>query len=188
MEELARTWWVYLVRGICAILFGLLALIWPAVTVLALVILFGAYAIVDGVFALFGAGRGAGIGSRGWMIFYGIVSILAGIAVFAWPRITALVLLFFIAGWAIVTGILEIVAGIRLRKTAANEWMFIVSGVLSVLFGVLLFIRPGAGALALIWLIGIMAIVYGISLVVLSFRVKGLGSRRPGPSGTPRVV
>ncbi|MER7207584.1 MULTISPECIES: HdeD family acid-resistance protein [Streptosporangium] len=188
MEELARTWWVYLVRGVCAILFGVLALIWPAITVLALVVVFGAYAIVDGVFALFGAGRGAGLGSRGWMIFYGVVSILTGVAVFVWPGITALVLLFFIAAWAVVTGVLEIVAGIRLRGTAANEWMFVISGALSVLFGVLLFIRPAPGALALVWLIGIMAILYGIALVALSFRIKGLASRWRGPSGTPRVV
>lgn len=189
MEELSRSWWVYLVRGICAILFGVLALIWPAITILALVVVFGAYAIVDGVFALFGGGRGDGSGSRGWMIFYGVVSILFGVTVFIWPRITALVLLFFIAGWAVVTGVLEIVAGIRVRKTVANEWMFIVSGVLSVIFGILLFIWPGAGALAVIWLIGVMAILYGISLVLLSFRVKALGSQGPGTSGTtPRVA
>ncbi|MFD0886108.1 HdeD family acid-resistance protein [Streptosporangium algeriense] len=188
MEELARTWWVYLVRGVCAILFGVLALVWPAITVLALVTVFGAYAIVDGVFALFGAGRGAGLGSRGWMIFYGVVSILTGIAVFVWPGVTALVLLFFIAAWAVVTGVLEIVAGIRLRKATANEWMFILSGALSVLLGVLLFIRPAPGALALVWLIGIMAIVYGIALVALSFRIKGLTSHRRGPSGTPYAV
>lgn len=187
MEELSRSWWVYLVRGICAILFGLLAIIWPAITILALVIVFGAYAIVDGVFALFGSGRGAS-GSRGWMIFYGIVSILTGVVVFVWPGITALVLLFLIAIWAIVSGVLEIVAGIRLREVV-NEWMFIISGALSVLFGVLLFVWPGAGALAVVWLIGIMAILYGISLVVLAFRVKALGSRGPGTSdATPRVA
>ncbi|MEV7008046.1 HdeD family acid-resistance protein [Streptosporangium sp. NPDC051022] len=188
MEELSRTWWVYLVRGVCALLFGLLAIFWPAITVLALVVVFGAYAIVDGVFALFGAGRGAGAGSRGWMIFYGVVSVLTGVVVFIWPGITALVLLLFIAAWFVVTGVLEIVAGIRLRRTVVNEWMFIVGGVLSLLFGILLFLWPAAGALAVVWLIGIMAILYGIALVVLSFRVKALGARRRGPSGTPRVV
>ncbi|GAA3087176.1 HdeD family acid-resistance protein [Streptosporangium carneum] len=188
MEELSRTWWVYLVRGICAILFGLVTLVWPAITVYALVVVFAAYAIVDGVFALFGAGRGAASGSRGWMIFYGVVSVLTGIAVFAWPKMTALILLLFIAAWAVVTGVLEIVAGVRLRKAGVNEWMFIIGGALSLLFGVLLFVWPAAGVLTVVWLVGIMAVVYGAALVVLAFQVKGLASRRPGPSGTPRVV
>ncbi|MFF5208953.1 HdeD family acid-resistance protein [Streptosporangium sp. NPDC000396] len=186
MEELSRTWWVYLIRGACAILFGLLAIIWPGITIYALVILFGAYAIADGVFALFGSGRG---GSRIWMIIYGILGILAGIAAFVWPQITALALLVLIATWAIVTGIVEIVAAIRLRKEMQGEWMFIVSGVLSVLFGILLLARPGPGALAVVWLIGTMAIIYGIALIGLAFKVKSLGSHRPGPSGAaPRVA
>ncbi|WP_433243069.1 HdeD family acid-resistance protein [Streptosporangium sp. CA-135522] len=186
MEELSRMWWVYLVRGLCAILFGLLAIVWPGITTYALVVVFGAYAIVNGVFALFGSGRG---GSRLWMIVYGVISILAGIAAFVWPGITALALLFLIASWAVVTGVAEIVAAIRLRKALEGEWMFIVSGVLSVLFGVLLLVWPASGALAVVWLIGTMAIVYGIALLALAFRVKALGSRRPGtPGATPRVV
>lgn len=167
-------------RG-CAILFGLLAVFWPAITVLALVIVFGAYAILNGVFAIFGSGRSA---SRTWMIVYGVLSVLAGILAFVWPGMTALALLFVIASWAVVTGIVEIVAAIRLRKEMTGEWMFIVSGVLSVLFGILLFVWPASGALAVVWLIATMAIVYGVALVVLAFRVKALGSRRPGGSGT----
>ncbi|MEV8639046.1 HdeD family acid-resistance protein [Streptosporangium sp. NPDC051023] len=188
MEELSRTWWVYLVRGVCAILFGLLAIFWPRITVYYLLIIFAAYVIANGALALFGAGRGADFGSRGWTIFYGVVSILTGLVVFIWPQVTALVLLFFIASWAVITGILEIVVGIKLRRAMANEWMFIVGGVLSVLFGILLFVWPGASALAVLWLIGLMAIVYGIALVVLAFRVKGLASHGPGPSSTPRVA
>ncbi|WP_406312755.1 HdeD family acid-resistance protein [Streptosporangium sp. NBC_01639] len=180
-ERLSRTWWVHLVRGGCAILFGLLAVFWPAITVLALVIVFGAYAILNGVFAIFGSGRSA---SRTWMIVYGVLSVLAGILAFVWPGMTALALLFVIASWAVVTGIVEIVAAIRLRKEMTGEWMFIVSGVLSVLFGILLFVWPASGALAVVWLIATMAIVYGVALVVLAFRVKALGSRRPGGSGT----
>ncbi|WP_326824821.1 HdeD family acid-resistance protein [Streptosporangium sp. NBC_01756] len=180
-EGLSRTWWVHLVRGGCAILFGLLAVFWPAITVLALVIVFGAYAILNGVFAIFGSGRSA---SRTWMIVYGVLSVLAGILAFVWPGMTALALLFVIASWAVVTGIVEIVAAIRLRKEMTGEWMFIVSGVLSVLFGILLFVWPASGALAVVWLIATMAIVYGVALVVLAFRVKALGSRRPGGSGT----
>ncbi|GAA2878363.1 HdeD family acid-resistance protein [Streptosporangium fragile] len=185
MRELTQTWWVYLVRGACAILFGLLAIVWPDITLYALVVVFGAFAIVNGVFSLFNAGRG---GSRGWMIVSGIVGILTGLVVFLWPGITALVLLFFIAGWAIATGLLEIVAAIRLRKVMEGEWTFIVSGVLSVLFGILLLAWPGAGALAVVWLIGTMAIVYGIALLALAFRLRGLGLPRTGAGPTPHAA
>ena len=183
MEELARTWWVYLIRGVCAILFGLLAIIWPGITLFALVAFFGAYAIVNGVFELFSSGRG---GSRGWMIFSGVGSILVGLVVLFWPGITALILLLLIASWAVVVGILEIVAAIMLRRVVEGEWMFIVSGVLAVLFGILLFVWPATGALAIAWLIGAMAIVYGISLLALAFRLKGVGSY--GPSGRPHLA
>ncbi|WP_371783780.1 HdeD family acid-resistance protein [Streptosporangium subroseum] len=180
MEELSRTWWVYLIRGVCAILFGLLAIIWPGMTLFVLVAVFGAYAIVNGVFELFSSGRG---GSRGWTIFSGVGSILIGLLVLFWPGITALILLLLIASWAVVVGILEVVAAIMLRRVVEGEWMFIVSGVLAVLFGILLFLWPATGALAIAWLIGAMAIVYGISLLALAFRVRGVGSY--GPSGRP---
>jgi uncharacterized membrane protein HdeD (DUF308 family) len=165
---------------VCAILFGLLAIIWPGITLFALVAVFGAYAIVNGVFELFSSGRG---GSRGWMIFSGVGSILVGLVVLFWPGITALVLLLLIASWAVVVGVLEIVAAIMLRRVVEGEWMFIVSGVLAVLFGILLFLWPATGALAIAWLIGTMAIVYGISLLALAFRLRGVGSY--GPSGRP---
>jgi uncharacterized membrane protein HdeD (DUF308 family) len=180
MEELARTWWVYLIRGVCAILFGLLAIIWPSITLFVLVAVFGAYAIVNGIFELFSSGRG---GSRGWTIFSGVGSILIGLVVLFWPGITALVLLLLIASWAVVVGLLEVIAAIMLRRVVEGEWAFIVSGVLAVLFGILLFLWPATGALAIAWLIGAMALVYGISLIALAFRVRGVGSY--GPSGRP---
>jgi uncharacterized membrane protein HdeD (DUF308 family) len=180
MEELSRTWWVYLIRGVCAILFGLLAIIWPGMTLFVLVAVFGAYAIVNGIFELFSSGRG---GSRGWTIFSGVGSILIGLVVLFWPGITALILLLLIASWAVVVGLLEVVAAIVLRRVVEGEWAFIVSGVLAVLFGILLFIWPATGALAIAWLIGAMAIVYGISLLALAFRLRGVGSY--GPSGRP---
>ncbi|MFI6919867.1 HdeD family acid-resistance protein [Nonomuraea spiralis] len=171
MQEISRSWWLLLVRGIAAIIFGVLALIWPGITLLVLVIFFGAYAIVSGVFALFAAFRHE-TRSRGWLIFSGVISILAGIAAFVWPGITSLALLYLIAFWAIVSGISEIVAGIQLRKVIDNEWMLIVGGILAVIFGILLLIWPGAGMLSLVWLIGIFAILYGIAMIVLSLRVK----------------
>ncbi|SNS06433.1 Uncharacterized membrane protein HdeD, DUF308 family [Streptosporangium subroseum] len=180
MEELAHTWWVYLIRGVCAILFGLVAIVWPGITLFVLVAVFGAYAIVNGIFELFSSGRG---GSRGWTIFSGVGSILIGLLVLFWPGITALILLLLIATWAVVVGILEVVAAIMLRRAVEGEWMFIISGVLAVLFGILLFLWPATGALAIAWLIGAMALVYGISLLALAFRVRGIGSY--GPSGRP---
>jgi len=171
MQEISRSWWLLLVRGIAAVLFGVLALIWPGITLLVLVIFFGAYAIVSGVFALF-AGFRHGAQSRAWLIFSGIIGILAGIVAFVWPGITSLALLYLVAFWAIFTGVSEVVAGIQLRKVIDNEWMLIVGGILSVIFGILLLVWPGAGMLSLVWLIAVFAILYGIAMIVLSLRVK----------------
>ncbi|MCG5212712.1 HdeD family acid-resistance protein [Streptosporangium sp. KLBMP 9127] len=193
MGRVADTWWMILIRGICAIVFGLFALVWPGITVFALVIFFGAYAIVNGIFSLFGAFGGTPGESRWWLAIAGVLGIVAGIIALVWPGITALALLMLIAIWAVVIGIIEIIAGIRLRKEIQGEWMFILSGVLAVVFGVLLFVWPATGALAVTWLIGAMALVYGISLLVLAFRVRKLGGRTAGrhapgmPGGTAVV-
>ncbi|WP_327090092.1 HdeD family acid-resistance protein [Nonomuraea sp. NBC_01738] len=173
MQEIARTWWLVLIRGICAIIFGILALFWPGITVYVLVIFFAAYAIVGGSFSLFAA-FGHNVQSRAWLIISGIIGILAGIVAFVWPGITAVALLYIIAIWAIFTGIAEIVAGIAVRKQIDNEWIIIVAGVISVIFGFLLLIWPASGMLALTWLLGIFALIYGIAMIVLSFRVKKL--------------
>ncbi|WP_043630232.1 HdeD family acid-resistance protein [Nonomuraea candida] len=171
MGELSRTWWLLLIRGLLAIVFGVLALIWPGITLLALVAFFGAYALVSGLFALF-AGFRHGTRSRAWLIVSGIIGILAGIVALVWPGITSLALLYVVALWAIFTGVSEIVAGIELRKVIDNEWLFIIGGALSVIFGVLLLLWPGAGMLSLVWLIGAFAILYGIAMIALSLRVK----------------
>ncbi|MFI7129623.1 HdeD family acid-resistance protein [Nonomuraea sp. NPDC050153] len=171
MGDISQSWWLLLIRGLASIIFGLLALIWPGITVLVLVIFFGAYALVGGVAELF-AGFRHGAESRAWLIFSGIIGILAGIATFIWPGITSLALLYVVAFWAIFTGVLEIMAGIRLRKTIDNEWMLIIGGILSVIFGILLLIWPAAGLVSLAWLVGVFAILYGIAMVALSFRVK----------------
>jgi len=180
MEQLARAWWLVLVRGIVAIVFGILALFWPGITLLVLVIFFGAYAIVDGVFSIFSAFR-HDTRSRAWAIFSGIIGILAGLVALIWPGITSLALLYVIAFWAILHGIAEIVGGIQLRKVIDNEWALILGGVLSVIFGAMLFLWPGAGMLGLVWLIAIFAVIYGIVMVVLSFRVKKLAPRGQYP-------
>ncbi|MEU8246017.1 HdeD family acid-resistance protein [Nonomuraea sp. NPDC048916] len=176
MEQIARTWWLVLIRGIAALIFGILALVWPGITLLVLVIFFGAYAIVNGVFSLF-AGFRHDAKSRAWLIISGVLGILAGIVAFVWPGITSLALLYVVAFWAIFTGVAEIVAGVQLRETIDNEWMLIVGGALSVIFGIILLIWPGAGLLALVWLVGVFAILYGIAMAILAFRVKKLAPR-----------
>src|SRR5215467_15626581 len=174
VQALADNWWLLLLRGVVAIIFGVVAFIWPGLTLVALIFLWGAYAIVDGGIALWAAisGRGAGIAPRWWLAIVGIVGLLAGLVAFGSPGLTALVLLMFIAVWAIVIGVLEIWGAIQLRKEIEGEWWLILSGLLSIAFGVFLIARPGAGALALIWVIGVFAILHGCTLIALSLRLK----------------
>jgi uncharacterized membrane protein HdeD (DUF308 family) len=187
LETLTRNWWVLAVRGGAAVLFGLLALIWPGITVLALVLLFGAYALVDGVLALYAAltNRPAAQGRRGWLALEGVAGVLAAIGAVVWPGITALVLLYLIAAWAVVTGVAEIVAAIRLRREIQGEWLMALSGVLSIVFGLLAFFFPAAGALAVIWLIAAYAIVFGVVLLVLGFRLRRHAAVPRGSTSAP---
>jgi uncharacterized membrane protein HdeD (DUF308 family) len=174
LRTLADKWWVLLINGLCAIAFGVLAYAWPGVTVLVLVTLFGVFCIFDGVTALIAAGaRDGDRRSWGQLLVIGIVSILAGVAALAWPGLTAVALLFVIAAWAIVRGVFEIVAAVRLRRFIDNEWLLGLAGVVSVLFGVALIVAPGAGVMALIWLIAAYAIVHGVLLVMLAFKLRG---------------
>jgi uncharacterized membrane protein HdeD (DUF308 family) len=173
LEVLTRYWWAVVLRGVAAVLFGVLALIWPDVTMIVLVALFGAYALVDGIItlgtAIFG---GRERGRRGWLAVEGVAGILAGVITFAWPEVSALALLWIIAAWALVTGVLEIVAAVRLRREIEGEWLLAISGALSVAFGVMLVVWPAAGALAVVTLIGIYAIVFGVVLVGLGLRLR----------------
>ncbi len=180
LAQLIRNWWVVALRGIFAIVFGILAFLWPAIALATLILLFGIYALADGICAVITAVTHK-IGTRRWWgLFAGIVSIIAGILAFAWPGITALALLYLIAAWAIVTGILEILAAIELRKELSNEWLLILSGIVSVVFGVLVTANPGAGALSIIWLISIYAVILGVLLVVLGIRLHSWATRFPG--------
>src|ERR1700724_4068695 len=170
LHLLARYWWVLALRGVLAVLFGLFAFFVPGITLLSLVLLFGAYVLLDGIFDLVAATRSP---SHHWaLVLEGIIGIIAGIMTFLWPGITAMVLLYLIAFWAILTGVLEIVAGIRLRAVIANEILLILMGVLSTLFGILIIIFPGAGALAIIIWIGAYAVLFGIILIALAFRLR----------------
>jgi uncharacterized membrane protein HdeD (DUF308 family) len=175
LDMFLRNWWTYAVRGVVAVIFGILAFIWPGQTILALVLVFGAYALVDGIFAVF-----AGIASRRYfkrwwaVLLEGLVGIVIGLLTFFWSNITALVLLYLIAAWALITGIFEIVAAIQLRRVITGEWMYILGGLLSILFGILLFVFPAAGAVSIIWVIGVYAIVFGISEIIFAFRLRSL--------------
>jgi uncharacterized membrane protein HdeD (DUF308 family) len=167
---LARNWWAVALRGLFAVLFGVMALVWPGITLEVLVWLYGAYALADGIFAVIAALSGAG---ETWLLLLeGVVGIAAGVVTFLWPGITALILLFLIAGWAIVTGIFEIMAALRLRRTIRGEFWLVLSGILSVLFGLFLAIWPGEGALAVVWVIGLYAILFGVTLLALGFRLR----------------
>ena len=184
----AGHWWALALRGAIAILFGLAALLRPGIALQALILLFGAYALVDGVFSIVGVFGGTRGGTPRWLLFVeGVAGILAGLIAFALPQLTAVLLLYLIAVWAIVTGIAEIAMAIRLRREIRGEWAMIVGGALSVLFGVLLaVIGPVAGLFSLIWLIGVYAVAFGIMMLITAFSVRGHDS---GSSQRPsRVV
>jgi uncharacterized membrane protein HdeD (DUF308 family) len=149
-----------------------LAFVWPGATLLTLIIFYGAFALVDGVLAVIAAISGGAPAPRWWLAIVGIAGIVAGLLTFLWPGVTALVLLLFIAGWAIATGVMQIIGAIKLRKEIDNEWLLIAGGVLSVLFGLGVAVAPGAGALALILVIGAYAIVYGALLVGFALRLR----------------
>ena len=171
LHLLARYWWALALRGVFAVLFGLLAFFMPRITLLTLVLLFGAYVLLDGIFDIVAAIRSP---RHHWaLILEGVVGIVAGILTLGWPAITAMVLLYLIAFWAIFTGVLEIVAGIRLRRALANELLLILMGVLSLLFGFFIIIFPSAGALAVLFWIGAYAFLFGIMLIALAFRLRG---------------
>ena len=173
MAWLARNWWAIALRGVAAVVFGVLALLLPGTTLAALVLLFGAYAIVEGVFSLIAAVRGRTDEPRWLLALQAIVSIAAGFVAFLWPGLTALVLLYVIAAWALVIGVLQIVAAARLHSQIRGEGWLVLSGILSMIFGVLMMWAPGAGALALVLWIGSYAIVFGALLIVLAFRLRG---------------
>ncbi|MFC4531267.1 HdeD family acid-resistance protein [Sphaerisporangium dianthi] len=176
--ETGHHWWVQVVRGACAILFGILAVVWPLITLLTLVVLFGAYAIISGAFALFGAFRGAHPRqSRLWLAISGVLGIVAGLIAWVWPGITALALLILIAAYAVVIGVAEIVAAVARRKAGDTDWTYLASGVLAVAFGILLFVWPASGALALTWLIGLFAVLYGATLLVQAYRLRETAHR-----------
>jgi uncharacterized membrane protein HdeD (DUF308 family) len=173
VQVIRRNWWMLALRGVLAIIFGLIALFDPRIALLAFVYVFAAYALIDGIVAVVVAIQERGSLNRwGWVLFEGIISILAGIVAFVYPGLTALVLLYIIAFWAIVTGIMEIVAAFAIRGFAAREWALGLAGIVSIIFGIVLFVFPGAGLLSILWLVGIYAIIFGILFIVRAFQLR----------------
>jgi uncharacterized membrane protein HdeD (DUF308 family) len=181
LNVLARNWWVLALRGVLAILFGLLVFAQPGIALSALVALFGAYALVDGIFSVINGIRDRDTNENWWaLLLEGVVSIIAGVLTFAWPGVTTVVLLYIVAAWAIVTGIFEIWAAVTLRKEIEGEFWLGLSGLVSVLFGVMLVVFPALdGILTLLWLVGIYAVAFGVMMLLLAFRLRGFqGSTR----------
>lgn len=176
MLIIAGNWWAFVLRGIVAILFGLLTALLPELALLTLVFMFGFYALTDGVFNLIAAFRrnAAQKAQEPWWVFaiQGVLGLAAGVLTLFMPGITAIALLFLIAGWATLSGVMSIVAAIRLRRQIRGEWLLVLSGILSIAFGVLTAIFPGAGALAVVLWIGAYSFVMGILLILLGFRLR----------------
>jgi uncharacterized membrane protein HdeD (DUF308 family) len=176
IELFTKRWWVFLLRGLVAIAFGILAVIWPRITIQVLLILFGVFVLLDGVFSLIAGVVAIGSHKRWWaMLLSGVLGIAIGLLTFFWPSITGVVLLYLIGAWAVVIGIMDILIAVQLRREIEGEWMMILDGVFSLVIGVLFFIFPRQGALALVWLIGLFAIAIGIILLILAMRLRKLG-------------
>ena len=176
LQALAQGWWLVLLRGLVSIMFGILAFAWPGKTLVVVILIFGAFMLVDGILALVsaftGRGRSGRSGPTWWLILVGLAGIAAGIVTFMQPGLTALVMMVFIGAWAAVHGVFEIVGAIQMRKEAGIQWMLVLSGVLSLVFGLILLTLPGPGVLGLVWAIGAYAVVFGATLVVFSFQLR----------------
>lgn len=187
VDTLARNWWLVLLRGIASIMFGMVTFFAPGISFAAIVLFFGAYAFVDGVFAIMAAMVWRARSRRWWMLLEGLAGVAAGVITLFLPGITAIALLAMIAAWALITGGLEIAAAIRLRKVITNEWLLALAGVSSVAFGILLILFPGPAALALVLWIGAYALVSGVLWVVLALRLHSWGGSHGGEAALSPV-
>ena len=180
LSHLTGNWWALAARGAVAILFATAAFMWPNLTLSALVLLFGAYVMVDGMFASIASIRAAERNTPWWpLLLEGIVGVTIGMVAFSWPELTALALLYLIAAWALGTGIFQIYAAFKLKATFGGVWLVgLVAGVLSLAFALLLFVFPQEGALAVVYIIAMYALLFGITLVALGLRLRALPTHR----------
>lgn len=183
----AYPWWSFALRGVLAILFGLVAIVWPDITLGALVILFGAYTLVDGIFAIVGAMLSGRDGRWLPLLVVGLAGVLVGLVTLIWPGLSALALIYLVAAWAIAIGLFQIVGAFEMRKRITNEVWLILSGVLSVLIGLYIAVFPGDGAVALVLLIGFYAIVFGVLLIMLGLNLRRRGDQSSGSAMRPRI-
>jgi uncharacterized membrane protein HdeD (DUF308 family) len=177
LSNLIRNWWLFALRGLFAVVFGVVAFVWPEVTRLALVLWFGAYLVLDAILALV-IGIGPLRGTRWWpMIVTGLVGIVAGMLVLVWPDTAALTLLYLVAIWAVAKGVLEIAAAIVFRREIENEWALGLTGLASITFGVLLVAFPQAGLVGMTWTIGAYSLVAGLAQLVLAFHLRSFHAK-----------
>ena len=168
-----KKWWTFTLRGIFAILFGVFALVWPGATIVALTIFFGCYLLADGIFAVAAGLVTSGEYSRWWtLVLEGLAGIILGLLTLVLPAMTAQAVVYLIGAWAVVTGVLELSSAIQLRRQIANEIVMILSGLISIILGIMLFAFPIEGAVSLVWLIGVFSLLFGFSLVLLSLRMR----------------
>ena len=170
-----KHWWQIALRGLIALIFGILVLAWPGVSLFILAIIFGAYVFVDGIFTLVAAvNYKAGAGRRTWLFIRGIAGIIVGLITLFWPAITEIALVLLIGAWALVTGFMELIYAFRANQDSAIRWMFAISGILSLILGALMLAQPLLGALVIVWVIGAYAVLAGILLIILGFRLRGV--------------
>ena len=183
LPAVSGNWGALAARGVAAVLIGLAAVAWPGLTLAVLIILYGAFAVVDGAFAIVAALRSNG-GTRRWLLLAeGVLGLLAGLVALFWPGLTAVVVLYVFSFWAILGGLMRILGAILLRREIDNEWTMALGGVLWILLGIVLAVLPGVGLLALAWFIGVLTLAMGVTLIVQAFRVRGHGT-----GGGSRVV
>jgi uncharacterized membrane protein HdeD (DUF308 family) len=177
VDLLTQHWWTWALRGAAAVLFGVSVLIWPGAGLAVFVALFGAYALVSGIFALVGAAETRKWNQPSWvMLIDGLLGVAAGVVTFVWPAVTALALVYIIASWALLTGIVEVVGAFRYQRELGmgDAWLMGLAGTISALFGGLLIVHPGAGALAVVTVIGLYAIFFGVAMLVFGFRLQAI--------------
>ena len=178
LQALASAWWVFLVRGIVGVLLGVTIWLQPAASVAVLVLFFGAWMLIDGIFTMIGSiVRRNDNPEWGWMLVSGIMSLVIGLLTLRAPGLTVVVLILFVSVWAMMLGISQIALGWRIRREVSNEWMLYLGGAVALLFGISVMWNPAAGALSVLWMIAFFSILFGISMIVLSFRLKGLARK-----------